>query len=231
MTKENGLIIFAKLPEIGRCKTRISRTFGDQFAFDFSRACLNDLVDNLSESENYDIVFGVDTQREAELFQDAYGYSGVLTSRGNQPVAINDKFNNLFSELIRNRFKRVVLIPMDLPFLREADIKDAFMRLERKPYALGPEFNGGIYLMGASRPYQNNIFRGVRFSTPESSLDFANNCGYENLSVMQRMNDLNTQTELFLERERISKDCPRVFALLKSVGIYAQTHKLSEVLA
>lgn len=218
----NVLIIFAKWLELGKCKTRIAKKTSAQFALDFSHACLSDLVSHLRDSTGFDIVFGVDNEKEAKLFNEAYGFRGVLTTdaTGNYPIYQSDKFNNLFVKLLKKQYMKVVLIPMDLPFLEEKDINVAFGTLENKPYSLGPEHNGGIYLMGVRSPYSKNIFSGVRWSTPNSSADFITNCGSENTSVLSRRNDLNTLEEVMAARGGILRHCPRLFELLSRNGFY-----------
>ena len=47
MDKRNAVLIYAKWPRLGECKTRIARDTSDEFAYKFSVACLNDLIGNL----------------------------------------------------------------------------------------------------------------------------------------------------------------------------------------
>ena len=68
MDKRNAVLIYAKWPRLGECKTRIARDTSDEFAYKFSVACLNDLIGNLKNSDFFNLVAGVNTRLEAEKF-------------------------------------------------------------------------------------------------------------------------------------------------------------------
>jgi glycosyltransferase A (GT-A) superfamily protein (DUF2064 family)/8-oxo-dGTP pyrophosphatase MutT (NUDIX family) len=215
--KENAMIIFAKWPEPGTCKTRIATETSPRFALEFSMACLTDLILNVGDSDYYDLLIGVNTPEELVLFEEHYGLSGILTHGTTQ----SDKFHSIFSRLLEEEgYRKALLIPMDLPFLSQEDMIAAFAWLDTYLFAHGPESNGGIYLIGIRAPYTENIFRDVRWSTPTSFEDLTRNCGQENVYSLRKRDDLNSFKAVLNARRGIAHHCPTLFKLLVKEGYY-----------
>ncbi|MFA4887686.1 MAG: DUF2064 domain-containing protein [Candidatus Nanoarchaeia archaeon] len=221
MKKENVVIIFAKWPVLGKCKTRIAAITNEQFSLELSRACLTDLVSRIKESKSYDLIFGVDNKEEANLFKANYNLACVLTSSSKQVFNQSEKFSNLFSNLLTD-YKKVVLIPMDVPFLQEQDLTEAFSLLNNKKYVVGPELNGGIYLIGINTPFEKNVFENVRWSTPFSCKDFILNCSVKNIEVLELKTDLNTFEDIINTEELIEKNCPTLSRLIRNSLIFSK---------
>ena len=215
--KDCAVIIFAKWPELGTCKTRIAAEISPRFALEFSMACLTDLILNVGDSDYYDLIVGVNTSEELALFKEHYGLSGIPTEVTTQ----SDRFHYIFSRLLGEEgHRKVLLIPMDLPFLSQEDMITAFTRLNAFPFVHGPESNGGIYLIGARAPYMEDIFQGVRWSTPTSFEDLVRNCGQENVYSLKQRDDLNSFKAVLNARRGIAHHCPTLFKLLVKEGYY-----------
>jgi len=215
--KDNVVIIFARWPAPGTCKTRIAAEISPRFASEFSMACLSDLILNVGGSDYYDLVVGVNTAAELALFKEHYGLSGILTEGTTQ----SDRFHFAFSRLLGNDgYRKVLLIPMDLPFLSQEDMITAFTRLDAYPFVHGPESNGGIYLIGVRAPYTKDIFHSVRWSTPTSFEDLVRNCGQENVYPLRQRDDLDSFKAVLVARRGIAHHCPTLFKLLIREGYY-----------
>jgi glycosyltransferase A (GT-A) superfamily protein (DUF2064 family)/8-oxo-dGTP pyrophosphatase MutT (NUDIX family) len=214
---DNAVIIFARWPEFRTCKTRIAIEISPRFALEFSIACLTDLILNVGDSDYYDLLVGVNTAEELALFEEHYGLSGILTAGTTQ----SDKFHNIFSRLLGEEgYRKVLLIPMDLPFLSQEDMIATLARLDAHLFVHGPESNGGIYLIGIRAPYMENVFRGVRWSTSSSFEDLVKNCGQENVYSLRERDDLNSFKAVLDARRGIAHHCPTLFELLVKEGYY-----------
>src|SRR3989344_1988882 len=84
MTKDCVVVIYAKWPILGKCKTRIEKDIGREFALEFSLSCLDDLVENVSDSNHYDLLVATNTKDELKKFNEKYGLDGMLTERLNE---------------------------------------------------------------------------------------------------------------------------------------------------
>jgi len=198
-------------------KTRIAAEINPKFALEFSMACLTDLILNVSGSDYYDLIVGTNTPDELEFFKEYHNLPGMLTEGATQ----SDKFHFIFSKLLNKEgYRKVVSIPMDLPFLSEEDMITAFTWLDTFPFVHGPESNGGIYLIGIRNPYTKNIFRGINWSTPVSFEDLVKNCGQANVYALKQRADLNSFKAVLDARRGIAHHCPSLFKLLVKEGYY-----------
>lgn len=214
---ENAVIIFARWPELGTCKTRIAADTNPGFALEFSMACLTDLILNLRGSEYYELLVGVNTPEELACFEERFAVSGILTEGATQ----SDRFDSVFSRLLSAEgYRKAVLIPMDLPFLSPQDMTSALALLDQFPFAHGSESNGGIYLIGVRAPYEQNVFQGVRWSTPFSFSDLVRTCGHENVGFLKQRDDLNSFKAVLDARRGIAHHCHTLFELLVKEGYY-----------
>jgi len=221
MTKDCVVVIYAKWPILGKCKTRIEKDIGREFALEFSLSCLDDLVENVSDSNHYDLLVATNTKDELKKFNEKYGLDGMLTESliEDKLVAQSQRLNGIFFRLSQ-QYSRMILIPIDLPFLSEKDMISSFARLNENDFVHGPELDGGIYLIGVKSPYERDIFQDVRWSTSHSFNDLMRNCRGKNIYKLKLRSDLNTFQDVLNARRGIAHHCPNVFKLLVKEGYY-----------
>lgn len=229
--KENAVIIFAKKPEIGKVKTRIAEETSSKFAYDFSKACFNDLINKINNSDYYDLIVGVDNADDLSWFQKKFALEGIIiednkekTSRRISKQKIqSDKFKKIFSLLLSKKgynYKKAILIPMDIPFISEEDLISTFARLGQKKFVHGPEGNGGVYLIGVRGSYNKDIFEGVRWSTSHCFDDLLKNSGSERTFSLRLRNDLNMPEDILRLRDEIYHNCPILYDFLERNSYY-----------
>ncbi|MCD6583090.1 MAG: DUF2064 domain-containing protein [Candidatus Omnitrophica bacterium] len=229
--KENVVVIFAKKPEIGKVKTRIAEETSARFAYDFSRACINDLINKINNSDYYDLIVAVDNPDALSWFQKNFGLEGIIIkeeqNKANKKLSDQErqssKFKEIFSLLLdRNKYnyQKVILIPMDVPFISEEDLITAFARLNQKKFVYGPEGNGGVYLIGIKTPFKNDIFKGVRWSTSYCFNDLLKKSGRENAFSLKLKYDLNLPEDILRLRDEIYHNCPILYDFLERNGYY-----------
>ncbi len=223
--KENALIIFAKKPQVGKTKTRIAKETSNKFAYEFTKNCLIELLNKVKGSDYYDLIVVADDAHELSWFQENFSLEGMVVS--NKEGGKSEKFEEIFSRLLNEKggyhYKKVALIPMDIPFISEEDIISAFARLEEKRFVFGPEINGGVYLIGTKAPYQEGVFQGIRWSTPRSFQDLLSNAKKENSFSLKLKNDLNTPEEIMNLKKDIAYHCPVLYKFLKEKDFYLPT--------
>lgn len=220
---ENILIVFAKRPKRGETKTRIASETSNAFALEFTIASFSDLINKVRNSNYYDIVVATDTYEDIAWFEDNYNLPGFRISKKLKDKGITHKFEYIFETLLaKSEYKKAILIPMDIPFIKEEDIIASFARLNKNKYVLGPETNGGIYLIGINSPYKKNVFRDVPWSTSHSFKKLKDNMSKSGNSAFQLKykTDLNTFNVVLKLRKDISMQCPNLYKLLKRNGYY-----------
>lgn len=224
--RENIVIIFAKKPKIGEVKTRIAKETSFKFAYQFAKFCFLDLINRIGKSDYYDLIVAVDTYSDLSWFQDNFSLEGFVIGHGEKEGAFlgrSEKFNNIFKLFLNKNgydYKKLVLIPMDVPFISEEDIISALVRFDKKKFVYGPEVNGGVYLIGVRAPYKNNFFEGIRWSSAYTFEDLFNKTGKKNSFVLKIKNDLNLPEDILNLEKKISYNCPMLYSFLKSNGYY-----------
>src|SRR4030066_1648033 len=76
-TQKNVVIILAKKPDIGKVKTRIAKDTSNSFAYKVSINSLEDLLNNLSNSNYFDLIVGTDTAVDLEWYERTYNIGGI----------------------------------------------------------------------------------------------------------------------------------------------------------
>jgi glycosyltransferase A (GT-A) superfamily protein (DUF2064 family)/8-oxo-dGTP pyrophosphatase MutT (NUDIX family) len=222
---QNLVIIFAKKPEAGTTKTRIAVETSVSFAYEFTLACFSDLLNKIRGSTFYDLVVVTDTHEEASWFEKNYGISSFamnLVETRKKGRNLSEKFDFVFSAMIKKYgYKKVILVPMDNPFLSEAEIAMAFYQLSEYKYIVGPEVDGGVYLIGIKAPYKENIFKDVSWSTPYSCEKLTGNMkDSADTYKLRYKNDLNTFQVVLKVKKEIELHCPELYRLLRRNGYY-----------
>lgn len=221
---KNVVIVLAKKPSLGKVKTRIAQDSSNLFAYTFSVASLEDLLNNLNNSNYYDFIVGTDTREDLEWFEQTYNICGIgikLDPQTNLSERMKYIFHTLFTVY---EYQKVILIPMDTPFIQMDEIISAFSRLDKIPYVLGPETNGGVYLIGINSKYfKKKLFNGIAWSSPHSFDNLINNLGLKNTYTLKYKDDINAFQDILINRDRIKLYCPKIFNLLQREGYYLKS--------
>ncbi len=136
----NALIIFARKPALGRVKTRLAATIGDE-------AALRIYVRLLAHTREVALQCGCDvhvflTEPPADLFWQDFALN--LQAEGDLGTKMQDAFIQLFSA----GYHHVVIIGSDCPDLEPAHVQQAFLSLLSHDVVIGPAEDGGYYLLG-----------------------------------------------------------------------------------
>ena len=149
-SSSQALIIFAKAPEPGQVKTRLSPPLTSDQAAHLHEAFVLDAVHAaqplggvthwLSCSPSTTHPFFHTLSRRFRL--------RLLTQTGE---TLGERMASALRQALDAGATRVVLIGTDLPTLPVSIIRDAFRLLRRADVVLGPACDGGYYLVGVSR--------------------------------------------------------------------------------
>lgn len=147
-----AITIFAKEPVEGRTKTRLSRTLGPAYAAKLAECFIRDalsLVRSLPIGQK-SVAYFPEESREyfRELVKPLLEFS-TYPQRGED---LGERMQNAMQREFSNGAGSVVLFDTDSPTLPGDYIKQAFELLKRADFVLGPTYDGGCYLIGASLP-------------------------------------------------------------------------------
>lgn len=188
--KEVALILFRKNPELGKVKTRLAASLGDDKAL----AIYEQLVQlTLTEAEKTNF----------ELF--SYFSSFIPTKdpkdKGHSKVQVGsdlgERMKNAFEEVFSLGFKKVLIIGTDCPEISSKTLIQASQKLDNYELVIGPAEDGGYYLLGM-RALQKDLFEGIAWSTDsvlERTLSKSDQNGLK-VCLLEKLNDIDTAEDL-----------------------------------
>ncbi len=164
MTYDTAVAIFAKFPESGRVKTRLTEaeipgwgSISPEQASQLYRAFLQDYARRFSAKELLlDAFFcvrpGTDVQSfQKELCGPELGVVEEPTFRGHRATSIGEAMSFTIKHFLSSGYKKVIILGSDLPHLPKQVLSEAQHLLGEHPLVLGND-GGGCYLVGASSP-------------------------------------------------------------------------------
>jgi rSAM/selenodomain-associated transferase 1 len=186
--KDQQLGIFARVPEVGKVKTRLIPALGEEGALAAYQTLLNQIAQNLQALQDVS-VFYTPEQGENKLkaiFPQTWKYSLQIGDN------LGSRLLNAFEQLLQ-RWTRAVIIGGDCPFVNEDDIQSAFNELRKNEVVLGPAKDGGYWLIGM-RSLHAELFQEISWGTStvfEQTLEKSRGLNL-NTGVLRELNDIDT---------------------------------------
>ncbi|WP_057936444.1 TIGR04282 family arsenosugar biosynthesis glycosyltransferase [Algoriphagus resistens] len=156
---KEGIVIFQKNAQLGKVKTRLAATIGDQSAFEAYGLLVEYTHKVVSQNEAQKILFFSD-HLESNLTKYPKNYRFELQSGPD----LGKKMSNAFQQLFEQKFDRLVIIGTDCAEITSELISEAFEKLDKHEVVIGPADDGGYYLLGMRR-FIPGLFEGIPWST------------------------------------------------------------------
>lgn len=187
------LLIFVKNPVLGKVKTRIAKTLGNEKALHIYKILLNYTKEITAGLPFYKCVLYSDFINDHDLWEGSF-YSKKLQCEGSLGEKMKDAFQQSFNE----GFDKVVIIGSDCAEITPEIISEAFHLLGDKDVVIGPATDGGYYLLGL-KSMNELIFEGKPWSTPRLLTETIINIQKQNLSyqLLPTLSDVDEEKDLF----------------------------------
>lgn len=161
------LLVFARLPELGKVKTRLAVDLGEARALEVYEAMLRDLLAGIGTSTpdlEIEVMWPPTTAANGEALRRAFGSHATAMQTGE---GLGDRLSMALSErFFFHRTEKIVVIGVDDPLLSRELIDHAFALLESCEYVLGPASDGGYYLFGCrALSYDPSVFQDIDWGT------------------------------------------------------------------
>lgn len=161
------LLVFARLPELGKVKTRLAAEVGEARALAVYEAMLRDLLAGIGTSSpdlQIEVMWAPTPAANGETLRSAFGAHAVAMQTG---AGLGDRLSMALSErFFFHLTQKIVVIGVDDPSLSRELIDHAFALLDSCEYVLGPAADGGYYLIGCrSLSYDPEVFQGIDWGT------------------------------------------------------------------
>ncbi len=186
--RKKAVVLLAKAPVEGRCKTRLIPELGVKKATEIYKKILDKTINNLLKIEDKDVI----------VFYSPPGYRGYfycLTKKSflQRGDGLGERMFNAFQRVFACGYEMAVLIGSDIPGLDCRVIEDAFNKLEHSDVVFGPTTDGGYYLIGLKRPCKG-LFADIPWSSKDTlrqSIKKAEGMGLK-VSFTIELSDLDT---------------------------------------
>jgi uncharacterized protein len=192
MISENLLMIFIKNPALGKVKTRLAKTVGDEKALRVYQLLLD---------HTHKVTKGVNADR-AVFYSDFINNDDVWKRDKFQQFIqkgedLGDRMATAFLKAFALGYKKVVIIGSDCFDLNEDIITEAYNILEENEVVLGPAKDGGYYLLGMKN-YHEQLFKNKAWSTENVLLDTLLDLSNLNLSfkLLPTLSDIDQEKDL-----------------------------------
>lgn len=153
------LIIFTKNPTIGKVKTRLAKTMGEEKALSIFKNLLAQATQTAKEWNGDVWVFYADFIPKKDSWTSVARKMFLQEGAG-----LGDRMNHAF-QLGLASYKKVILMGTDIPAISPTIIEQSFLALENSDLVFGPTYDGGYYLVGMKQLHAY-IFQNIQWSTP-----------------------------------------------------------------
>lgn len=192
MESINHLIIFIKNPELGKVKTRLAKTVGEDNAL---------YIYKLLIEHTYQISLPVNAEKHvyySSFIENSDQFNDVIFRKNIQKGEnLGERMANAIKDSLGNWANKVVLIGSDCYELNSGIIEEAFLMLDKHDVVIGPAEDGGYYLIGMKNLH-DKLFKNKEWSGPDVMLDTILDCSDLGLShyLLPTLNDVDEEKDL-----------------------------------
>lgn len=200
MNHDNLLMIFAKNPELGKVKTRLAKSIGDEKALMIYVKLLEHthaIADKIFADK---AIFYATKVQEFDIL-DYYKFPKFL-QKGKD---LGERMERAFGQAFAQNYEKVIIIGSDCIEITSEIIEDAFTALDAHNVVVGPAHDGGYYLLGMDRHY-SHLFKDKVWSTSDVFLDTLLEIKRLRLSysLMPTLSDVDEEKDLGTLRKHLT---------------------------
>lgn len=142
-TSKNALIIFTRNPELGKCKTRLAATVGDESALKIYEFLIQHTVSITQHTHADKFVFYSEKVKNNDQWDNS-----IFSKAEQEGDDLGARMYNAFATIFRRGYKNAIVIGSDMYDLSTEDLDQGFSALENNDFVIGPAEDGGYYLLG-----------------------------------------------------------------------------------
>lgn len=200
--KKNLLLIFVKKPEVGKVKTRLAATVGDEKALQIYLQLLERTREVTQPLSCNKTVYYTPQIVENDIFDQKY-YQKALQSEGDLGKRMEEAFATAFSQ----GYHKVCIIGSDCYELDTHILEEAFAILDKEDVVIGPAKDGGYYLLGMKKMHAQ-LLHSKRWSTSSVLADTLENLkeNYLSFTLLPELTDVDEEQDLVSLKQSIEKE-------------------------
>ncbi len=158
---KQALIIFTRVPEPGKTKTRLEAKFTKEECANVHEAMLKDLWP-LCNAEEWDTFVYYTPANGKEKIQQLL--PGACSYLPQEEIPFGERMKRSMGHILETGYQSCILVGTDIPVLNATIIQEAFKSLETEDVVIGATEDQGYYLIGMTKLY-GTIFDDQKYGT------------------------------------------------------------------
>lgn len=193
MKTASSLLIFVKNPELGKVKTRLAKTLGDEKALEIYQYLLSHTQKITRQLSQVDRMVFYSSFVEEEDSWDRIHYLKFI-QKGRD---LGERMAQAFQSAFEKNNQKVVIIGSDCLELNTEIIEEAFRQLDHQDFVIGPARDGGYYLLGMRQP-EYKVFQNKNWSTASVFSDTIKDieAGAYSYALLPVLSDVDHESDL-----------------------------------
>tara|TARA_X000001036_G_C20543388_1_gene751293 strand:- start:261 stop:884 length:624 start_codon:yes stop_codon:yes gene_type:complete len=187
---ESLLIVFAKTPVLGKVKSRLASTLGEEKAlWVYQQLLVN--TEGVLQNIFFKIVIFY-AGKSANEFKGCFKNFFKKPQQGND---LGERMANAFKWAFTQGYSKVIGIGTDLWDLDQGIIEGALSALDSSDIVLGPAKDGGYYLIGM-KEFHSKLFKNKTWSGPDVFEDTLNDLQSKRVALLKEKSDIDFYKDL-----------------------------------
>ena len=181
----NLLIIFTRNPELGKVKTRLSATVGNEAALNIYKFLLQhtfSITKNLKVEKQVHYSVKV---RDNDIWNET-----IYNKKQQSGEDLGERMEYAIQKGFEDGFKNIILIGSDLYDISQLDLETAFNALKNHNFVIGPAEDGGYYLIGMNT-MNSALFKNKKWGSDTVLKETLNNLKNETYQLLPLRNDID----------------------------------------
>lgn len=186
---KQAIIIFVRKPELGKVKTRLAASVGQEKALEIYKELLQHTHNAVLNVAADKFIFYTEAAEENDLWSEK-DFIKKTQAFGD----LGHKMKTAFAEVFVAGYEKVVIIGSDCLQLTEEIIIEAFEKLSTHEAVIGPANDGGYYLLGMKKllPF---LFENIEWSTEQVYSQTTDSLLQRNISFATLITLIDIDTE------------------------------------
>ncbi|MDA9334682.1 TIGR04282 family arsenosugar biosynthesis glycosyltransferase [Flavobacteriaceae bacterium] len=196
---KNIIIIFVRNPELGKVKTRLSKTIGKEDALKIYRILLEHTESVLRKISSDKVVYYSEEIQKNDLWD-----ASIYQKKLQKGTDLGARMQMAFETAFKDSYEKVVIVGSDLFDLKPIHIEKAFEALENHDVVLGPSLDGGYYLLGMTKRHPF-LFKNKQWGTDSVLESTLKDLKEHNVTLLEALNDIDTFEDLQNQSKLLKK--------------------------
>jgi rSAM/selenodomain-associated transferase 1 len=203
MESKKALIVFQKNPVLGKVKTRLAATLGEEQALKIYMQLLQHTYSMINQLQSIDTFIYFSEEFEPGMDN---SFLCNVQFRVQNGIDLGSRMKNAFDQVLCEGYEKAVVIGTDCPGITTAIINEAFKKLNLTEVVFGPAEDGGYYLLGLKK-IDFNLFNKMTWSNQHVLSESIRRLNLDHISfkLLEMLSDIDNESDWEKCKNLISK--------------------------